>query len=71
MWVQIPLHSLKLGLLSSRNGDVKCLLCTIDVFNKYACVKPWTDKKAQTVFDGFIGIISECKPNELYVDQGK
>ena len=30
--------------LSSKNWGVKCLLCMIDVFMKYASVKPWEDK---------------------------
>ena len=30
--------------LSSKNWGVKCLLCMIDVFMKYTCVKPWEDK---------------------------
>ena len=30
--------------LSSKNWGVKCLLCMIDVFMKYASVKPCEDK---------------------------
>ena len=32
----------------------KFALCVIDVFNKYALVKPLKDKKAKTVLHGFI-----------------
>ena len=31
--------------LSSKNKDVKYLLCVIDVFTKYTWVKPLKDKK--------------------------
>ena len=30
--------------LSSKNKNVKYLLCVIDVFTRYACVKPLEDK---------------------------
>ena len=44
----------------------------IDVFFKYAWVKPLMNKKADTV-NGFIGIVNEskCKPEKLWVDQGR
>ena len=35
--------------LSSRNKNVKCLLCVIDFFTKYAWVKPLKDKKKKKV----------------------
>ena len=43
----------------------------IDVFFKYAWVKPLMNKKANTV-NGFIGTVNEskCKPEKLWVDQG-
>ena len=31
--------------LSNYNKGIKCLLCTIDLFSKYACVVPIKDKK--------------------------
>ena len=34
---------------SSKNKNVKYLLCVIDVFTKYAWVKPLKDKKDETV----------------------
>ena len=59
--------------LSSKNKNVKCLLCKIDVFTKYAWVKALKDKKSKTVLYTFIEIVNEsnCKPNKLWVDQGK
>ena len=62
----------KMGSLSSKSWGVKYLLCVIDVFTKYALVKPLKDKNAETVFHGFIEIVnkSKCAPNKLWVDQG-
>ena len=59
--------------LSSKNCYIKYLLCVIEVFIKYVCVKPLKDKKAKIVFHGFIEIVNESKrkPNKLWVDQGK
>ena len=59
--------------LSSKNKNVKYLLCVIDVFTKYAWVKPLKDKKGKTVLNAFIEIVNESnrKPNKLWVDQGR
>ena len=56
--------------LSTKNKNVKYLLRVIDVFNKYAWVKP-LKKKVKTVLNAFIENVSEsnCKPNELWVNQ--
>ena len=45
----------------------------VDVFEKYAWVKPLKDKKPKTVVQGFIEIVdkSNHKPNKLWVDQEK
>ena len=60
-------------LLSSKNKNVKYLLCVIDFFTKYAWIKPLKDKKGKTVFNAFIKILNESnrKPNKLWVGQGK
>ena len=60
-----------MGSLSSKNKNVKYLLCAIDVFIKYAWVKTLKDKKDKTVVNAFIEIVNEtnCKPNKLWVDQ--
>ena len=60
-----------MGSLSSKNKNVKYLLCAIDVFIKYAWVKALKDKKDKTVVNAFIEIVNEtnCKPNKLWVDQ--
>ena len=60
-----------MGLLSSKNKNVKYLLCVIDVFFKYTRVKPLKYKNGKTVFNAFIEIVNESnlKPNKLWVDQ--
>ena len=45
--------------ISSKNENVKYLLCVIDVLTKYAQVKPLSDKKVKTVLDTFIEIVNE------------
>ena len=60
-------------MLSSKNRNVKYLLCVIDVFTKYAWFKPLKDKKGKTVLNAFIEIVDESnrKRNKLWVDQGR
>ena len=58
----------------SKNKNVKYLLCTIDVFTKYAWVKHLKDKKSKTALNAFIEIAnivntSNRKPNKIQVDQ--
>ena len=47
------------------------LLCVIDVFTKCAWVKSLKDKSGKAVLNAFIEIVNEsnCKPDELWVDQ--
>ena len=54
--------------LSSKNKNVKHLLCVIDIFTKYA----WIKKKNKTFLNSFIEIVTESngKRNKLWVDQG-
>ena len=49
----------QMGSLSSFNSGLKYLLCVIDVFTKYAWVKPLKDKKSKIVLHGFIEIVNE------------
>ena len=57
--------------LFSKNINVKYLLCVIDIFTKYAWVKPLKDKKCKKVPNAFIKIVNESnrKPNKIWVDQ--
>ena len=61
------------GSLSSKNKNVIYLFCVIDVFTKYALVKPLKVKKGKTVLNALIEIVnrSNRKPNKLWVDQGR
>ena len=58
---------------SSKNKNVIYLLCFIDVFNKYAWVKPLKDKRGKIILNGFIKIVNESnsKPNKLWIYQGR
>ena len=60
-----------MGLLSSKNKNVKYLLCVIDVFTKYTWVNLWNRKKGKTVLNAFIEIVNKSnrKINRLWVDQ--
>ena len=61
----------EIGSLCSKNKNVKHLFCVIDVFTKYAWVKPLKDKKGETVLNAFIDIANESnhKPQKLWVEQ--
>ena len=41
------------------NLIAKYLLCLIEIFTKYACVKPLKDKKAKALPHGFIEIVTK------------
>ena len=49
--------------LSKYNKGIKNLLCTIDLFSKYAWVVPIKDKKGTSIVNAFKKIISKRKPN--------
>ena len=55
--------------LGSKNKNDKY----VDVFIKYARIKPVKDKKVIRILIDFIEIVSEsnCKPNKLWIDQGR
>ena len=59
--------------LSSKNRNIKYLLCVMDVFAKYAWVKRLKDERGKTVLNTFIEMVNEsnCKPNKLWLVQGK
>ena len=59
-----------MGSLSSKNKNVKYLLCVIDVFTKYAWVKPFKDKKGKAILNAFTEIVNKSnrKPNKLWFD---
>ena len=53
------------GSLSSKNKNVKYLLCVVDIFTKYGCVKPSKDKKGKTVLNPFIEIVMNLIANQI------
>ena len=58
--------------LFSKNKNIKYLLCFIDIYTKYAWVKPLKGKSGKRVLNSFIEIINESdrEPN-IWVDQGR
>ena len=58
--------------LSRKNKGIKYLLCTIDLYSKYAFVIPLKDKIGISIVNAFNKIIrqSNRKPNKIWVDQG-
>ena len=57
--------------LSKYNKGTKYLLCSIDLFIKYARGIPLKDKRGITIANAFQKIISKRqKPNKIWVDQG-
>ena len=63
----------KMWSFSLKNKNVEYVLCVIDVFPKYAWVKPLKDNKCKTVLNAFIEIANKSngKPNKLWVDPGR
>ena len=59
--------------LSPKNVNLEHLSCLIDVFNTYVWVIPFKDKIGKVVLNAFIKIVnkSNCKPNKLWVNQGR
>ena len=56
---------------SKYNKRIKYLLCSIDLFSKFAWIVPIKDKKGPSIVNAFKKIISEGrKPNKIWVDQG-
>ena len=58
--------------LSKYNKGINYLLCTIDLFSKYAWVIPIKDEKDITITNAFKKILKESnrKPNKIWVDKG-
>ena len=58
--------------LNRKIKGIKNLLCTIDLFSKYAFVVPLKDKKGISIVNAFnkINKQSDRKSNKIWVDQG-
>ena len=67
-----PADLVEMESLSSKNKNVKYLLCIIQAFAKYAWVKPLKEKKkkGKTVLKAFIKTVNESnrKSNKQWVD---
>ena len=59
-------------MLSKQNKGIKYLLRAIDLFRKYAFVVPLTNKRGESIFEGFKKIVNESgrQPNKIWVDEG-
>ena len=59
-------------LISKYNKGLRCLLCVIDLFSRYACVIPLKNKKGESIVEGFEKILDDSnrKPNKIWVDYG-
>ena len=59
-------------LISKCNKGIRCFLCAIDLFSKYAWVAPLKDKKGTTIANVFQSILdnSKRKPSKIWADQG-
>ena len=59
----------EIGSLYSKSKNVS----QIDVFTKYAWVKPLKDKNCKTILNAFIKIVNEsnCKSSKSWGDQGR
>ena len=60
-------------LISKVNKGFRFLLCTVDIFRKYAWVVPLKDKKGACIVNAFQQILdkSGIKPNKIWFDKGK
>ena len=58
-------------LISKYRNGIRCLLCVIDIFRKYAWVVPLKDKKGVTIINAFQSILdsSKRKSNKIWLDQ--
>ena len=58
-------------LLIKCNKAIKCLLCAINLFSKYAWVVPLKDKRGTKIVNALQKIISKGrKLNKIWIDQG-
>ena len=62
-----------MSLISKFNKEIKYLLCVIDLFSRYSLVISLTNKKGDSIVEGFKSILknSDRKTNKIMVDNGK
>ena len=68
----LGVHLAGMQSLSKYNKGIKNLVCSTDLFSKYAWVVPIKDKKGVSIVDAFQKILKEFnrKPNKIWVDKG-
>ena len=59
-------------LITKFNKRFRFLLCSIDIFSKYAWIVPLKDEKGVSIVDAFEKILndSDRKPNKVWADKG-
>jgi len=69
---QFQMDLVEISQFSTQNDGVRYLLNCIDIFTRYAFVRPLKDKTAKTVLDAFKSILVEAgeKPLILVMDKG-
>jgi len=69
---QFQMDLVEIQSLSKFNDDVRYLLNVIDIFTRYAFVRPLKNKEAPTVLDAFKSVLNEAEnnPHILVVDKG-
>jgi Integrase core domain/Chromo (CHRromatin Organisation MOdifier) domain len=69
---QFQMDLVEVGQFSEKNDGCRYLLNCIDIFTRYAFVRPLKDKSAKTVLDAFKSILLEAqtKPLMVVMDKG-
>jgi len=69
---QFQMDLVEVQHLASKNDGVRYLLNCIDIFTRYAFVRPLKDKSASTVLNAFKSILEEAvtKPYMIVMDKG-
>ena len=59
-------------LISKLNEEIRSLFCAIYIFDKYAWVTSWKDKKDIAIPNGFQKILNKSRrnPNKVSLDKG-
>lgn len=69
---QIQIDLIDLGHLSSANDNTRYLITAIDIFTRFAFVRPIKNKTAQSFMAGFKSIMQQAKtfPRRILADKG-
>lgn len=67
---QLDIDLADMQSLSKRNDNIKYLLVAIDVFSRYAWVRPLKDKTSKEVTKALLEILKHVKPKKIRSDGG-